>query len=431
LNALDAPVPDAPMIDAPMVDAPGPGAPGYSSDPRPARGRNRWRMLLVLVLLAVAAGLLFWWLHASGGAASRNAGPKTPPQAVGVAAASVGDVPIVDSGLGTVTPLATITVQTQISGLLQSIGFTEGQIVKKGDFLAQIDPRPYEALLAQARGQLARDEGVLAQAQADEKRYARLNAQDSIARQQAEDQHFLVQQDQGTVAADQGMIQTQLVNLAFCHITSPVAGRVGLRQVDAGNYVTPAETNGLVVVTQLQPISVIFTLPEDDLPQIMQRLGLGVTLPVTVFDRNNTIQLGTGGLQAVDTQIDTTTGTVKLRALFANADNALFPNQFVNAQLLVDTHAKVVTVPNAALQSGAPGNFVYVVNGDNTVSVRVIKLGAATASVTEITSGLKAGERVVIDGADRLREGARVIIPTAAAPGAAAPAAHHRHHHQE
>jgi len=251
-----------------------------------------------------------------------------------------------------------------------------------------------------------------------------------IARQQAEDQHFLVLQDQGTVAADQGMIQTQLVNLAFCHIISPVTGRVGLRQVDAGNYVTPNETNGLVVVTQLQPISVIFTLPEDDLPQIMQRLGLGVTLPVTVYDRNDTIQLGTGNLVAVDTQIDTTTGTVKLRAQFANADNALFPNQFVNARLLVDTHAKVLTVPNAALQTGAPGTFVYVVKSDSTVAVQVVKTGAATATVTEITTGLTAGERVVIDGADRLRDGSHVIIPTGA-PGTPAQAQHHRHHHQE
>ncbi len=418
-------------LDAPVVDAPLPDAPDQITEPRPpARHRGRW--LLVLLVLVVAGGLLFWWLRGGGGA-SHGAGLRMPPQAVGVAAASIGDIPIIDSGLGTVTPLATITVQTQIAGLLQSIGFTEGQIVHKGDFLAQIDPRPFEALLAQARGQLARDQGLLAQAEADDKRFQRLNKQDSIARQQAEDQHFIVLQDQGTVAADQGTIQTQLVNLAFCHITSPVTGRVGLRQVDAGNYVTPSEPNGLVVVTQLQPISVIFTLPEDDLPQIMQRLHAGVTLPVTVYDRNDTIKLGTGVLQAVDTQIDTTTGTVKIRAQFANADNALFPNQFVNARLLVDTHAKVVTVPNAALQTGAPGSFVYVVNADSTVSVRVVKTGAATSSLTEITSGLKEGERVVIDGADRLREGAKVIVPTGApgTPGAGAPGAHHRHRHQE
>jgi membrane fusion protein, multidrug efflux system len=419
-------------------DGPGPAAPGLIEAPRAASPRRRSRMWAILVALLLLGGLLFWWLRGGGAPAGGAAGPKVPPQAVGIAAASVTDIPIIDSGLGTVTPLANITIRTQIAGLLQTVGFTEGQIVHKGDFLAQIDPRPFEALLQQARGALARDQGSLAQAQTDEKRFALLNRQDSIARQQAEDQKFIVQQDQGTVEADQGTIQTQLVNLAFCHITAPVTGRVGLRQVDAGNYVTPTDTNGIVVLTQLQPISVMFTLPEDDLPQIMQRLGTGATLPVTVFDRNDTIQLGTGSLQSVDTQIDTTTGTVKIRAVFANADNALFPNQFVNVRLLVDTHRQVVTVPNAALQTGAPGSFVYVVQADNTVTVRPVHIGAADATLTEITSGLQAGEHVVIDGADRLREGAHVMVPQAkpgdaagAAPGAPPGGKHHRHHSQE
>ncbi len=395
------------------------------------RRRARWPYVAAAMLI-VLGGLIYWRVHGlpSGAGGGRFQGGA--PQAVGVAAAKVADVPIIDNGLGTVTPLATITVQTQISGLLTTIGFTEGQIVKKGDFLAQIDPRPYEALLAQARGTLARDQAVLAQAQLDEKRYERLNKQDSIARQQAEDQKFIVQQDQGTVALDQGAIQTQLVNLAFCRITSPVTGRVGLRQVDAGNYVTPSLSTGLVVVTQLQPISVIFTLPEDDLPAIMARLGAGATLPVTVMDRDNVQQLGTGTLSAVDTQIDTTTGTVKLRALFPNENNALFPSQFVNASLLVDTHKQVVTVPNAALQTGSIGSFVYVVNSDNTVSVRKVTLGAATADVTEIVKGLRPGDRVVIDGADRLRDGATVTVPGPQPAEGAAPAKkHHWRHHQE
>jgi multidrug efflux system membrane fusion protein len=381
---------------------------------------------VVVLALLMLAGAAVWWFW-PGRASSGRAGLAPPPQAVGIATAASADIPILQSGLGTVTPLATITVQTQISGLLQSVNFTEGQIVHQGDVLAQIDPRPYEALLAQARGALQRDQALLAQAEADEKRYITLNRQDSISRQQAEDQHFLVLQDRGTVAADQGTIQTQLVNLAFCRITAPVTGRVGLRQVDAGNYVTPSLSSGLVVLTQLQPISVIFTLPEDDLPQIMQRLGAGAKLPVTVFDRDNTAQLGTGVLQAVDTQIDTTTGTVKLRALFDNAGNVLFPNQFVNANLLVDTHSNVVTVPNAALQTGAPGTFVYVVKPDNTVTVRVVKTGAADAAHTEITHGLQVGERVVIDGADRLREGAAVTVP-AGTPAAPPPRKHHWHH---
>jgi multidrug efflux system membrane fusion protein len=396
----------------------------------PPRKRALWPWVLALMLTLVAALLVWRWLAAPAGSGR----PATPPQAVGVAAAALADVPILDAGLGTVTPLATITVQSQISGLLQSVAFTEGQIVQKGDLLAQIDPRPYQALLAQARGALARDEALLAQAQLDEKRYARLNKQDSIASQQAEDQHFVVLQDQGTVAADQGTIQTQLVNLAFCRITSPVTGRVGLRQVDAGNYITPALTNGIVVVTQLQPISVIFTLPEDDLPAIMARLAAHAILPVTVFDRDNVKQLGVGSLTAVDTQIDTTTGTVKLRAQFENADNALFPSQFVNANLLVDTHTQVVTVPNAALQTGSVGSFVYVVGSDNIVSVRKVQLGAATADVTEITQGLKAGERVVIDGADRLRDGAHVTVPGPQPAGGAAPTSgdkNHRRHKQE
>jgi multidrug efflux system membrane fusion protein len=409
------------------LDRPASLAPDISKPPTQTarrRGPISWLLAAALLLVAASLGWRLWTGQ------SRGTRLAIPPQAVGVATAAIADIPIVQSGLGTVTPLATITVQTQISGLLQSVDFAEGQIVHKDDLLMQIDPRPYEALLAQARGALQRDQALLAQAEADEKRYITLNRQDSISRQQAEDQHFLVLQDRGTVAVDQGTIQTQLVNLAFCRITAPVTGRVGLRQVDAGNYVTASEPNGLVVLTQLQPISVIFTLPEDDLPQIMQRLGAGAKLPVTVFDRENIRQLGTGVLQAVDTQIDTTTGTVKLRAVFDNADNALFPSQFVNASLLVDTHSKIVTVPNAALQTGAPGTFVYIVKADNTVSVRVVKTGAADAVHTEITHGLQVGERVVIDGADRLREGSEVMVPsgTPAAP----PARQHRHwHHSE
>jgi len=377
----------------------------------PPRRRHRLRWLVALLLAILIAALLYFWLR---GGTAQHTSTAVPPQAVGVATAALANVPIIDSGLGTVTPLANITVQTQISGILQTVAFTEGQIVHQGDLLIQIDPSPYEALLAQARGALARDQALLAQAESDYKRYATLKTQDSISRQQADDQHFLVEQDKGTVAVDQGTIQTQLVNLAFCRITTPVTGRVGLRQVDAGNYVTPGLTNGLVVLTQLQPISVLFTLPEDDLPAIMQRLGAKVTLPVTVLDRADVNTLGTGTLSAVDTQIDTTTGTVKLRAIFGNANYALFPQQFVNANLLVDTHINVVTVPNAALQTSSSGTFVYLVQPDSTVHAQVVKTGAATATITEITSGLKQGDRVVIDGADRLKDGAKIMLPGAA-----------------
>jgi multidrug efflux system membrane fusion protein len=376
----------------------------------PQTRRRGWLRWLIVLVLAVIAAWLLYRLFAAPAPAAR----ATPPQTVGVAKAETADMDVTEQGLGTVTPLATITVKTQINGLLQSLGFNEGQIVQRGQFLAQIDPRPYQAALDQAEGALRRDQALLAQARRDDERYEKLNRQDSISRQQAEDQLFLVHQDEGLVASDQGTAEAQRVNLIYCHITAPVTGRVGLRQVDAGNYVQTSDTNGLVVVTQLQPISVIFTLPEDDLPAIMAQLRAGVTLGVTLFDRANTTQIATGTLETVDNVIDTTTGTVKLRAIFANADTALFPSQFVNATLLVSTVKGAVTVPNAAIQTGAPGSFAYVVGADSKVSVRKLRLGVADASRTQIISGLQAGETVVVDGVDRLRDGARVTLPGAA-----------------
>ncbi len=391
---------------------------------RQRSGIGAW--VIVLAVLAAIVALILWHPWGSG----RRAPRAMPPSPVGIAAAGTSDMPIIDAGLGTVTPLATVTVQSQIAGIMQTIGFTEGQLVHRGDFLAQIDPRPYQALLDQARGTLAHDQGLLAQAQNDLKRYATLNRQDSISRQQVDDQRFLVQQYQGSVAADQGAVQTQMVNLAFCHIVSPVDGRVGLRQVDAGNYVTTALTNGIVVVTQLQPISVIFTVPEDAITAIQKRLAAGAKLSVAAWDRSDTTLLATGTLETIDNQIDTTTGTVRLRAIFDNAAGLLFPNQFVNARLLVDTVRGAVTIPNAGLQSGAPGNFVYLLNADDTVSVRPVKVGIADSNLTQITSGLNVGDKIVIDGADRLRDGMHVMVPRAGPPGAATPGAapvHHRH----
>jgi multidrug efflux system membrane fusion protein len=365
---------------------------------------------VTILLLAALVGLLWWW-HPWGGA---HRSMPVQPQAVRTAKVVTGDLPLLLNGLGTVTPLATVTVKTQINGYLQSVGFTEGQMVKQGDFLAQIDPRPYQVALEQAKGTLAHDQGLLAQAKSDLARYQTLNRQDSISHQQADDQAFLVQQYQGTVAADQGTVNSALLNLAYCHIVAPVGGRVGLRQVDPGNYVQTSDTNGIVVITQLQPISVIFTLPEDSVPQVMKRLRTGAALPVDAFDRSDTTKLATGTLATVDNQVDTSTGTVKLRANFDNQDNALFPSQFVNAKLLVDTLHDVTIVPTAAVQRGAPGTYVYVVNADNTVSVRVVKIGPADGLNTSVTSGLKAGEQVVIDGADRLRDKAAVTVNNAA-----------------
>jgi multidrug efflux system membrane fusion protein len=374
---------------------------------RQSRTGRRLGSFLVLVVLLAGIGAVIWWQPWGGG--GRRLIPETP-QAVRTAPVVTGDLPLLLSGLGTVTPLATVTVKTQINGQLQSVGFTEGQIVKQGDFLAQIDPRPYQVALEQAKGTLAHDQGLLAQAKADLVRYQQLNRQDSISKQQVDDQVYLVQQYQGTVAADQGTVDSAQLNLVYCHIVAPVTGRVGLRQVDPGNYVQTSDANGLVVLTQLQPISVIFTLPEDDVPQVMKRLGAGASLPVEAYDRSNTTLIATGTLFTVDNQIDTTTGTVKLRANFDNADNSLFPSQFVNARLLVDTLHDTTIVPTAAVQRGAPGTYVYVVNPDDTVSVQPIKIGPAEADRTAVISGLKPGQHVVIDGADRLRDKAKVIV---------------------
>jgi multidrug efflux system membrane fusion protein len=302
------------------------------------------------------------------------------------------------------------------------IAFTEGQIVNKGDFLAQIDPRPYQNALDQAQGQLLRDKALLDSAQVDFARYRKLVAQDSIARQQLDTQIGLVHQYEGTVKTDEAMVSNAQLNLAYCRIVAPVSGRVGLRQVDVGNYVQTSDTNGIVVITQLKPISVLFTLAEDNLPAVLKRLQSGATLPVTVYDRTQSNKLATGKLATVDNQIDPTTGTVKLRAQFENEDESLFPNQFVNTELLVDTLHGVTIIPTAAIQRGAPGTFVYLVGADQTVSVRPVKLGPSEGEQVAIRDGLAPGDKVVTDGADRLRDGAKVTLPD----GAAAPKAPQR-----
>jgi multidrug efflux system membrane fusion protein len=343
---------------------------------------------------------------------------RQPLQPVGVAKVASGDIPVVLTGLGTVTPIATITVTTQISGILMSVGFKEGQFVKQGDFLAQIDPRPYQVALAQDEGTLAHDLGVLAQAKSDFERYAKLNRQDSISKQQVTDQQFLVQQDEGTVALDRATIDSAKLNLTYCHITSPVTGRVGLRLIDPGNYVQASSSTGLVVVTQLQAISVVFVLPEDNIPDIQQQMLAGAPLEVDAYDRANAKLLAKGTLITVDNTVDTTTGTVKLRASFPNTDFALFPNQFVNARLLLKTIKNATQVPTAAVQHGAPGTFVYVVKPDSTVGVQVITTGATDGDNMEVTKGLTPGDTVVVDGTDRLKEGAKISVsPPNGAPG--------------
>ncbi|PYE22410.1 multidrug efflux system membrane fusion protein [Paraburkholderia silvatlantica] len=394
--------------------------------PAPAAASRKGKFIIALGVVVVIAGIVLarwqpWNKAPSGGNATAAAGARmrhggpgamgNMPQPVSVATAKAGDMPIVITALGTVTPLADITVRTQLSGTLQDVYFQEGQMVKKGDVLAQIDPRPYQISLANAEGQLARDEALLATARLDLKRYQTLLSQDSIASQQVDTQASLVKQYEGTVKSDQASVDTYKLDLTYARITAPVSGRVGLRQVDPGNYVTPGDTNGIVVLTQLEPISVIFTTSEDNLPPIMKQLRAGTKMPVTAYDRSNTTMLEAGSLQTIDNQIDTTTGTVKLRASFTNHEQALFPNQFVNARLLVDTIHDAVIVPTSAVLNGSQGQYVYVAKPDNTVTVRLVKVGPVDAERTSIASGLAVGERVVTDGSDRLREGAKITIP--------------------
>lgn len=399
--------------------------------------RRRGSVLPWLVLAALLVAL-FWWhpwrRHA-------KVAPAAAPPAVATAPVAVGDFPVVLTELGTVTPLATVTVQSQISGYLTEVAFTEGQDVRKGDLLAMIDPRPYQVQLEQYQAQLARDTASLAQAQMDLARYQTLGRQQSIATQTLEDQRYTVAQDQATLKVDQAQIDAQKLNLAYCHIVAPVDGRVGLRQVDAGNYVTASETNGLVVLTQIKPISVIFTVAEDEIQPILERLRADRSLAVDAYDRTDTKRLATGTVETIDNQVDTSTGTVKLRANFANDDERLFPNEFVNAHLHLKTLSQVLLAPTAAVQNGPEGPFLYAVEpltaeeqkapppGDEKatgrahgaravranakVSVRLVKTGPQGEGHTVILSGIAPGTPVVTDGVDRLKDGAEIVTPTA------------------
>jgi membrane fusion protein, multidrug efflux system len=407
-------------VDLQQVEAPSPVKPTAPAAPR----RRFARLVWVAVLVVVA--LLAWHYWPSGapapGAPSQN-GSGGPPQTVRDAPATTGDMPITIDALGAVTPLATVTVKTQIAGRLMEVGFQEGQLVKQGDFLAQIDSRPYEAALALAQAQLAKDSALLDQAQSDLARYQTLEKQDSIARQQVEDQTFTVAQDNAAIASDQAQIDTAKLNIAYCHIVAPVSGRVGLRLVDPGNYLQPSDTTGIVIIAEIDPISVLFSTAEDNLPQIAARMNSGAKLTATAYDRTNSKVLATGTVTTFDNQIDLTTGTFKLRAQFDNPDGALFPNQFVNVRLLVDTMSGATLAPNAAVQIGASGSFVYVVQSDSTVAVRKVTTGPADAKNTVILTGLTAGENVVTDGVDRLRDGAKVVVRNGGGAATGAPAA--------
>jgi membrane fusion protein, multidrug efflux system len=370
------------------------------------RGRRLWPAIGLIILGAI--GIWYYAQYDRIAAPSRSSGGSTIP----VAATTItkGDIDITLDALGTVTSLATVTVVSQISGLLMRVDYTEGQDVKKGDLLLEIDSRPFQLALAQAQGALQRDEALLQNAELDLKRFQDLVKTNAIPRQQLDTQTSLVLQDKGNVISDQAQIETQQLNIAYCHIVAPVDGRVGLRLVDVGNFVTPSQTTGLVVITQLKPITVIFPVAEDYLPEIVKRLHAGAVLPVTAFDRSGSIKLSEGELRSLDSQINTTTGTLNMRAQFANEDENLFPNQFVNARLRIDVLHDSVIAPTSAIQRGAPGTFVYLVRPDRTVTIQPVTLGPTSGDRVAIQSGLSAGDQVVTDGADRLRNGIKVAL---------------------
>jgi multidrug efflux system membrane fusion protein len=389
---------------------------GAYGEPRARRRKLIWWIvggiaLLVLIILGAR--------HRAATPVTGGRAGMTGPLTVGVASVTTGDMPITINALGTVTPLATVTIHPQINGPLVKINFTEGQMVKRGDLLVQIDPRPYQAAVDQADGQLKRDQASLANAKIDLERYKTLLAQNSISDQVYATQAATVAQQEATVASDRATLEAAQLNLDYCRITSPVSGLVGLRQVDVGNLMQ-ANSTAIAVVTQLQPMSVLFTVPEDNLGNILQRLRDDQKLPVDAYDRSLTNKIASGVLSNADNQIDTTTGTLKLRAMFDNSKFELFPNQFVNVRLLLDTLQNVIVVPGAAMQQGSSGSYVYVVNADSTVRMRAVTAGPSSGELVSIAKGLQSGERVVVDGADQLRDGAHVVVPGTAAAAQAA-----------
>ena len=395
-----------------------------------ATWRAHWRiwLALVVVVIAIIAGVIAWAVlsaPANAPAAKGRAGfdPNARPLPVVAAPARKGNIDVRIDALGTVTPRNMVVVHSRVDGQLLGVGFREGQEVKKGEMLAQIDPRPFEVQLTQALGQMARDQAQLKNAQVDLERYRTLLTQDSISKQQVDTQEALVRQYQGAVQSDQGAIDNAKLQITYARIVAPISGRVGLRQVDPGNMVHASDSNGLVTITQVQPITVIYPVPEDNVPRIVKRVQSGQEVAVEAFDRSGKNKLATGRLLTFDNQIDTATGTVKLKAESPNQDAALFPNQFVNVRMAVETRQDVTLVPSAAIQRGAPGTFVFLVKQDQSVGMTPVKLGATEGENTEVQSGVDPGNLVVVDGADKLRDGSKVelVDPNARRAGQATP----------
>ena len=383
----------------------------FTPEPEQPKRRLRWLWLVVLAGLGYGAyrGYQFETRRQADAAALEAARRAHHTISVVVSPAHLGNMPVELQSLGTVTAFQTVTVKTRIDGQMTQIAFREGQFVNRGDLLAEIDPRPYQVQLEQAQGQLARDEAQLNDAQANLNRYKALYADKVIAKQQLDTQASTVAQFGGAIQADQAQINSAKLQLTYCKITAPISGRVGLRQVDAGNMVHATDPTGIVVITQLQPITVLFSIPEDNLQAVLKRLRSGARLPVDAYDRNGAKKLATGTLLTVDNQIDPTTGTSKLKAVFNNGGNTLFPNQFVNIRLLLETSHDALIVPAAALQTGPQGAFVYVVT-DNIAHVRPVKVGITQGINISIDQGLQPGDEVVVDGADKLTDGMKVGV---------------------